>query len=59
MPTPSSRTGQIRPLQPDLLRYHCGFSAITRRAPAPARVTQLLRECLTAAHSDEPPRDRA
>lgn len=53
------RTGQIRPLQPDLLRYHCGFSAITRRAPAPARVTQLLRECLTAAHSDEPPRDRA
>jgi DNA-binding transcriptional LysR family regulator len=44
------RTGQMRAVNPALLRYACGFSAITRRSPAPARVTQLLRDCLVLAH---------
>ncbi len=44
------RTGQMRAVQPELFRYACRFSGITRRSPAPSRVTQLLRECLVRAH---------
>lgn len=48
---PFVRAGQMRAVNPPLLRYGCGFSAITRRSPSPSRVTQLLRECLVTAHA--------
>jgi len=44
------RAGQMRTVQPDLFRYACRFSGITRRSPTPSRVTQLFRECLVRAH---------
>jgi DNA-binding transcriptional LysR family regulator len=44
------RAGQMRPVQPALFRYACRFSSITRRSPAPSRVTQLFRDCLVQAH---------
>ncbi len=47
--------GQMRALQPATLRYTCGFSAITRRSPAPSRVTSLLRDCLALAHGGDAP----
>ena len=48
------RAGQMRPVQPRLFRYACRFSGITRRSPAPSRVTQLLRDCLVLAHINHP-----
>jgi len=48
------RAGQMRAVQPELFRYACRFSGITRRSPAPSRVTQLLRECLVLAHINHP-----
>ena len=41
----------MRAVQPGLFRYACRFSGISRRSPAPSRVTQLLRECLVRAHA--------
>jgi DNA-binding transcriptional LysR family regulator len=48
------RAGQMRAVQPELFRYACRFSGITRRSPAPSRVTQLLRDCLVLAHINHP-----
>jgi DNA-binding transcriptional LysR family regulator len=48
------RAGQMRSVQPGLFRYACRFSGITRRSPAPSRVTQLLRDCLVLAHINHP-----
>jgi hypothetical protein len=50
----SHGAGQMRPVQPRLFRYACRFSGITRRSPAPSRVTQLLRDCLVLAHINHP-----
>ncbi len=46
------RAGQMRAVQSELFRYACRFSGITRRSPAPSRVTQLLRECLVRTHGE-------
>lgn len=45
------QTGQMRAVQPDVLRYDCAFSTITRRSPTPSRATELLRACLVQAHN--------
>ncbi len=45
------QTGQMRAVQPDVLRYDCTFSTITRRSPTPSRATELLRACLVQAHN--------
>lgn len=42
--------GQMRAIAPDLFRYDCTFVAITRRSPAPSRVTGAFRDCLVRAH---------
>ncbi len=42
--------GQMRAIAPALFRYDCTFVGITRRSPAPSRVTQAFRDCLVQAH---------
>lgn len=42
--------GRMRALAPARFRYDCTFVAITRRSPAPSRLTQALRSCLVEAH---------
>lgn len=42
--------GQMRAIAPTLFRYDCSFVGITRRSPAPSRVTEAFRECLLQAH---------
>jgi DNA-binding transcriptional LysR family regulator len=42
--------GQMRAVQPDVLRYDCQFFAISRRTPQPSRATQVFQACLRAAH---------
>ena len=46
------QAGQMRAVQPALFRYTCRFAGISRRSPAPSRVTGLLRDCLVRAHAD-------
>ena len=48
---PFVQAGQMRAVQPALFRYNCRFAGITRRSPAPSRVTGLFRECLVQAHA--------
>jgi DNA-binding transcriptional LysR family regulator len=43
--------GQMRAVQPDVLRYDCQFFAITRRSPQVSRATQVFQGCLSAAHA--------
>ena len=47
------QAGRMRAVAPKVLNYHCRFSCIERRAPAPLRIAQAFRECLIAAH--QPP----
>jgi DNA-binding transcriptional LysR family regulator len=42
--------GQMRAVQPDVLRYDCQFFAITRRSPQVSRATQVFQGCLAQAH---------
>jgi DNA-binding transcriptional LysR family regulator len=41
---------RMRALRPALFFYECGFTAITRRSPAPARAAQWLHQCFVQAH---------
>jgi DNA-binding transcriptional LysR family regulator len=43
--------GQMRAVQPDVLRYDCQFFAITRKSPQPSRATQVFQACLSDAHA--------
>jgi DNA-binding transcriptional LysR family regulator len=45
--------GQMRAVQPDVLRYDCQFFAITRKSPQPSRATQVFQACLAQAHAAE------
>jgi DNA-binding transcriptional LysR family regulator len=42
--------GQMRAVQPDVLRYDCQFFAITRKSPQPSRATQMFQGCLAEVH---------
>jgi DNA-binding transcriptional LysR family regulator len=42
--------GQMRAVNPELLRYTCGFLGILRRSPEPARATRVFQACLVEAH---------
>jgi DNA-binding transcriptional LysR family regulator len=42
--------GQMRALEPDVLRYDCQFLAITRRSPQPSRATRSFQACLEKVH---------
>jgi LysR family transcriptional regulator, transcriptional activator for bauABCD operon len=42
--------GQMRALEPDVLRYDCQFLAITRRSPQPSRATRSFQACLEQVH---------
>jgi len=42
--------GQMRALEPGVLRYDCQFLAITRRSPQPSRATRSFQACLEMAH---------
>jgi len=44
------RDGQMRAIEPEVLRYDCEFFAITRRSPQPARATRAFQACLREAH---------
>ena len=46
------RSGQMRPVHPELLNYHCRFFAITRKTGEPDRMTQLMLEQLRAAYGN-------
>jgi len=43
--------GRLRAINPGLLNYRCGFSAIVRRSPEPLRVTQAFLDALREAHA--------
>jgi DNA-binding transcriptional LysR family regulator len=45
-----ARTGQMRPLRPELFRYDCGFFSIVRRSPQPSRAALAFQACLEQAH---------
>ena len=42
--------GQMRALNPAVLRYTCSFLGILRRSPEPARATRLFQSCLVEVH---------
>lgn len=44
------RTGRMRAIRPELLRYSCEFVCVMRRSPEPARSAQVFRDCLLEAH---------
>jgi DNA-binding transcriptional LysR family regulator len=44
------RAGQMRAVNPQLLRYECQFFSITRHSPTPARAARAFEECLQKAH---------
>ncbi len=48
---PFVRAGRMRAVAPGKLNYHCRFSCIQRRAPAPLRVAQAFHQALRAAHA--------
>jgi DNA-binding transcriptional LysR family regulator len=50
---PFVRAGQLRAVAPGKLNYHCRFSCIQRRAPAPLRVAQAFHRALQQAHATE------
>lgn len=43
-------SGRMRPINPGLLNYTCGYSAIVRRAPEALRITHAFRDCLREVH---------
>lgn len=45
------QAGQLRAINPGVLNYRCGFSAIVRRSPEPLRVTQAFLDALREAHA--------
>jgi DNA-binding transcriptional LysR family regulator len=47
---PFVQAGRLCAVAPQRLNYHCRFSCIHRRAPAPLRVAQAFRAALLAAH---------
>jgi DNA-binding transcriptional LysR family regulator len=47
---PFVAAGRLRAVAPARLHYHCRFSCIRRRAPAPLRVAQAFRAALLEAH---------
>ena len=46
------RSGQMQPVHPELLNYHCRFFAITRKTGEPDRMTQLMLEQLRAVYGN-------
>ncbi|MBL0090529.1 MAG: LysR family transcriptional regulator [Ideonella sp.] len=48
---PFVRAGRMRAVAPAKLNYHCRFSCIQRRAPAPLRVAQAFHQALREAHA--------
>ena len=42
--------GEMRAVQPAMVRYECQLLAIARRTPEPSRATKALQECLRLAH---------
>ena len=44
------RLGQMRAVQPKLLRYDCEFFAICRRSPPASRAARAFQDCLLQAH---------
>jgi DNA-binding transcriptional LysR family regulator len=50
---PFVRAGRLRAVAPARLNYHCRFSCIQRRAPAPLRVAQAFHRALQQAHATE------
>ena len=44
------QTGQMRPVNPETLRYDCRFQCILRRSPAASRAALAMREQLLLAH---------
>ncbi|MDE2417260.1 MAG: LysR family transcriptional regulator [Burkholderiales bacterium] len=44
--------GQMRALEPEVLRYDCQFLAIVRRSPQPSRATRAFQESLVQAHPE-------
>jgi DNA-binding transcriptional LysR family regulator len=44
------RTGRMRAIRPEVLRYTCDFVCVMRRSPQPARSAQVFRDCLLQAH---------
>jgi DNA-binding transcriptional LysR family regulator len=45
------RSGRMRAVAPQRLRYECRFVGILRRSPRPARAALAFRDCLVAAHA--------
>jgi LysR family transcriptional regulator, transcriptional activator for bauABCD operon len=48
---PFVRAGRMRAVATKTLRYHCRFSCVHRRTPAPLRVAQAFRQALRQAHA--------
>lgn len=48
---PFVRAGRMRAVAEATLNYHCQFSCVHRRDPAPSRVAQSFREALVRAHA--------
>lgn len=46
--------GRLRAINPALLRYTCGYSAIVRRSPEALRVTHAFLDCLRELHPIAP-----
>jgi DNA-binding transcriptional LysR family regulator len=44
------RTGRMKAIRPEVLRYTCDFVCVMRRSPQPARSAQAFMECLLEAH---------
>jgi DNA-binding transcriptional LysR family regulator len=44
------RTGRMKAIRPQFLRYTCDFVCVMRKSPEPARSAQAFRDCLLEAH---------
>lgn len=42
--------GGLKPIMPDTINYRVEFSAVTRRSPAPSRITELFIQTLAREH---------
>lgn len=51
---PFVRAGRMRAAAQETLHYHCRFSCVHRRDPAPSRVAQSFRDALLRAHAEPP-----
>lgn len=52
------RSGQMRAVSPQVLRYDCRFSAITRQSPKQLRLTEAFLRELSLAHKETGKQDR-